>query len=102
MCTRFLPKKVTKKFATTIAPPDFSKKVPIISPTTIMIPMEPSVSPKPFCKVFRISLVDIPDASPKPMLTKIRTKKGCQLSRLVKKMTNTMAIKRVRKERIIC
>ena len=67
-----------------------------------MNPMEPSVSPKPFCKVVRISLVDITDASPKPMLTKIRTKKGCQLSRLVKKMTNTMAIKRVRKERSIC
>ena len=65
-----------------------------------MIPVEPSVSPKPFCKVFRISFVDIPDANPKPMLTKIRTKKGCQLSRLVKIMTNNMAIKRVRKEKI--
>ena len=62
--TRFLPIIPSTFSASVKAPPEFSRKAPIIIPKTIIRPIFPNVSPNPSFTDLMIILRDIPEASP--------------------------------------
>ena len=59
-----------------MAPPVFSRKVPMVTPNKIKSPMFPKTPPKPSLTDFKISSVGIPTQIPKPMAPMKRAKNG--------------------------
>ena len=72
------------------APPDSSRKVPMIHPATITIPMYPTVLQKPPFTDCIISGKGIPENKPKPMAASINAKNGCSLNVVVDTTIKTM------------
>ena len=89
-CDLFLPVNMSKESAMDLAPPVLSKKVPIMVPHAITIPMLFSVFPKPVLRLLMIVSVSRPLIEPIINDAARRVKKGCILYRAVAIMIKHM------------
>ena len=76
------------------APPDFSRKIPSISPETIIIPIFPIVPPNPVSIDSIIFPAGIPEKSPKRKHAASKARNGCSLNLVVEMTIKTMQMKR--------
>jgi hypothetical protein len=79
------------------APPDLSKKVPMIEPQIITMPIVPIVSPKPLLTELTTSLRGMPARMPNPKAAASNAKNACSFSltvvKMIKKTDNTSSRK---------
>ena len=89
--TRFSPTSPRTLRAITYAPPDSSRKVPMMHPITITMPMELTVLPNPLLTDAMILSSGMPEHRPYPMAAMISARNGCSLSFVVEMTMKAMA-----------
>lgn len=87
--TLFSPVSLRTDSANLRAPPECSKKAPMITPIIMTKPIPPKVFPKPSFIDFVINSNGIPENNPNKIAAIIRDKNGCHFHLVELTMINT-------------